>query len=142
MVTPSGQHLYVMQNEFGLIKIGRSVDVERRRLSLQSTDRCAISVVEIYAGCGDIEESIHLDMADYRFAGEWFDGSDDARADLRKLIDCDDPPIKWPYSYNPSGAAQWLDHIRVVRNADSIRRDVYRQISILRAADGPRLRTH
>lgn len=137
MAEPTGQHLYVMQNEFGLIKIGRSVDVERRRLTLQSTERCRIQTVEIYTGCGDMEEDIHLDMDDHRLAGEWFDGSDEARAALCELISCDDPPIRWPYAYDPSGASAWLDHINVVRHAAAIRRELYRQITILRDAHEP-----
>lgn len=116
-----------MQNEFGLIKIGRSIDVERRRLTLQSTERCRIQTVEIYTGCGDMEEDIHLDMDDHRLAGEWFDGSDESRATLCELISCDNPPIGWPYAYDPSGASAWLDHINVVRHAAAIRRELYRR---------------
>ncbi len=126
-----------MQNEFGLIKIGRSIDVERRRLTLQSTERCTIKTVEIFNGCGDMEESIHLDMEAHRLAGEWFDGSDEAKRALCELIDCDDPPITWPYAYDRAGARTWLDHINVVRHAAAIRRELYREITILRAADGP-----
>lgn len=137
MVEPTGQDLYVMQNEFGLLKIGRSIDVERRRLTLQSTERCTIKIVEIYTGCGDMEEGIHLDMDDHRLAGEWFDGSDEARAALCELIACDDPEIIFPYAYDRAGAQTWLDHINVVRQADAVRRELYREITILRTADGP-----
>ena len=137
MVEPTSQDLYVMQNEFGLIKIGRSVDVEQRRATLQSTERCKIAIVEVYTGCGDMEEDIHLDMDDHRLAGEWFDGSDDARAALAELVELSDPPVKWPYAYNRKGAAAWLDHINVVRHAATIRKSLYREITILRDAPGP-----
>ena len=126
-----------MQNEFGLIKIGRSIDPERRRLTLQSTERCKIKIVEVYTGCGDMEEDIHFDMDDHRLAGEWFGGSLEARAALCELIDCENPPIVWPYDYDRAGAQAWLDHINVVRHAAAIRRELYREITILRAADGP-----
>lgn len=137
LVEPTAQHLYVMQNEYGLIKIGRSVDVERRRIALQTTERCQIKIVEIYTGCGDMEEDIHLDLDDHRLAGEWFDGSDEAKAVLRELIAGDDPPIVWPYAYHREEAAAWLDHINVVRHADAIRRELYREITILRDATEP-----
>lgn len=137
MVEPVEQDLYIMQNEFGLIKIGRSVDAERRRITLQTSERCRIKIVEVYASCGDMEESIHYDMDGYRLAGEWFDGSDEARAALCELIECPNPPMKWPYAYNGVAAGNWLEHINVVRHANAIRRELYREIMLLRSADGP-----
>jgi Meiotically up-regulated gene 113 len=126
-----------MQSEFGLIKIGRSVNVESRRINLQTTERCKMALVEVYEGCGNMEEELHIDMDDYRLAGEWFDGSDEAREALTKLMGADDPPIEWPYIYDRKGAAEWLDHINVVRHAAAIRRELYREISILRSAEKP-----
>jgi hypothetical protein len=137
MVEPAKQDLYIMQNEFGLLKIGRSVDVERRRLKLQTSERCRISVVEVYVGCGDMEEDIHLDMDDYRLVGEWFDGSEEARMALCESVGCGVSPPSWPYDLDGERAAAWLNHIAVVRHAAAIRRELYRQIAILRTADGP-----
>lgn len=137
MVKTTDQNLYVMQNEFGFIKIGRSVDVERRRLTLQTTERCKISVVEEFAGCGDLEEDLHIEMADFHVAGEWFDGSDEARDALSGFIGADDPPIEWPYKNDQDMAVAWLQHIEVVRHAAAIRKALDREIGILRSADGP-----
>lgn len=39
------EHLYVMQNQFGLVKIGKSVDVELRRRRLSKADNCEITLV-------------------------------------------------------------------------------------------------
>lgn len=137
MTDPATQHLYILQNEFGCFKIGRSVEVERRRLQLQSTERCRIAVVDVYLECGDMEEGLHIDLADFRLAGEWFEGTDEARAALHELIGDDEQPFSWPFAFDPDGAADWLDHLYDVRDAAAISRELYRQIGILKQATEP-----
>ena len=78
MVEPTSQHLYVMQNEFGLIKIGRSIAVESRRQNLQQTDRCQIEIVAVFDFWGSLEETIHLELEEFRLIGEWFAGDEEA----------------------------------------------------------------
>jgi Meiotically up-regulated gene 113 len=135
MVNPAHQDLYVMQNEFGLIKIGRSLDVFQRREALQISDRCQIEIVGVYAKCGDLEESIHIKLRTFRLAGEWFRGTKVARQAVRNILQ--DGSVDWPYSYNAKGAQDWLNHIGLVRRADYIRRELYRHEKILMAANGP-----
>ncbi len=43
------QHLYIMQNEHGFIKVGRSENPEKRRRSLEIHERCKISIVGIFS---------------------------------------------------------------------------------------------
>jgi len=108
MTRPDTQALYVMQNEFGLIKIGRSLNPDRRRQSLQGDEGCAISVVAALEQQGHMEEAIHLSLEDYALEGEWFDGTAPARAAIIRAIpvlaDCE-----WPFEHSVDGAVAWLD---------------------------------
>ncbi|MGZ9068263.1 MAG: GIY-YIG nuclease family protein [Allosphingosinicella sp.] len=138
MTDPSTQHLYIVQNEFGLIKVGRSVDVAGRIRSLQSTDRCRIHIVETFRECGDMEESLHIDLAEYGLFGEWFEGTRRARAALAGLLGIED--IRWPVAYDKKAAARWIAHMEKVRLARARRRAIYRVLTFLRQAKAPHYR--
>ena len=135
MTEPSSQHLYVMQNEFGCIKIGRSVDPWERRRALQHTEHCTVELVAAFEGGGEDEEAIHIHLHDHRLEGEWFDGSDEARAAVHRIFELD--PSDWKFAHDPDGAAKWLDHLRVVRDAKYIYRALTGAIGQLRAATEP-----
>ncbi|CAB3803905.1 hypothetical protein LMG28138_05424 [Pararobbsia alpina] len=62
---PQDQYLYVMQNEHGLIKVGRSIDPARRRLVLQSQCGCNIALVASLHQRGPDEEWVHSLLADF-----------------------------------------------------------------------------
>jgi len=135
MTDPTTQLIYVMQNEHGCIKIGRSLDPWQRRLNLRQSEHCNVEVVAAFEGGGEHEEAIHLALGCYRIEGEWFDGSDRARAEIAAIF----APhvLEWQFSHNPDAAANWLDHLRVVRAANYIRKAIAREIGILRAATEP-----
>jgi hypothetical protein len=132
MTDPTTQLIYVMQNEHGCIKIGRSLDPWQRRMNLRQSEHCDLEVVAAFEGGGEHEEAIHLALGSYRLEGEWFDGSDPARAEIAAIF----APhvLEWQFSHNPAAAANWLDHLRVVRAANYIRKAITREIGILRAA--------
>ena len=76
---PENQHLYLMQNEHGSVKIGRSVDPERRRKSIQVEDCCNVQIVGVKENWGEFEEEIHIELESLglRIDGEWFYGFPD-----------------------------------------------------------------
>lgn len=135
MTDPATQHLYVMQNEHGCIKIGRSVDPWQRRLMLRQTEHCYVELIAAFEGGGEDEEVIHLALDSFRLEGEWFEGTDAARAAIAKVFSQDS--LEWRFKHDPDRAAKWLDHLRVVRESNYIRKAIARQIGLLRAASEP-----
>lgn len=135
MTDPRAQQMYVMQNEHGCIKIGRSIDPWQRRLNLRQSEHCFVELIAAFEGAGGHEEAIHLALRSYRLEGEWFDGSDAARAEIAAIF----APciLEWRFENDPIGARKWLNHLRTVRNASYIRKAIAREIGILRGATEP-----
>lgn len=73
---------YAIQNEAGSIKIGKSLDVERRLDELQ----CASSEALTLLGWidRDVEEQLHRELATHRVSGEWFAAAAPVLAALRR----------------------------------------------------------
>lgn len=135
MTDPKTQQMYVMQNEHGCIKIGRSVDPWQRRLNLRQSEHCFVELIAAFTNGGEHEEDIHIALSSYRLEGEWFDGSDAARAEIAAIFaPC---VLEWQFDHDPLGAANWLNHLRVVREANYIKRAIAREIGILRGATEP-----
>ena len=116
MTKPNLQTLYVLQNEFGLIKIGRSVHLNRRLRALERQEECAIQIVAALPECGHLEEPTHIALAEHAIEGEWFDGSDVTRTAIAAAL----PDVKtwiWPYAHDPLRAQQWLESFLGRRDA-------------------------
>jgi hypothetical protein len=62
-------HLYVMQNQFGLVKVGRSAKPEFRRKQLEKSDLCSIVLVAVLKNAADREEQCHKALDDFRLIG-------------------------------------------------------------------------
>ncbi len=135
MVNPRSQDLYVVQNQFGLIKIGRSVAIDQRVANIQKTTRCKLLVVATFSKCGDLEETVHLGAGEFRLLGEWFCGSEKARTAINNALG--HSIIQWPISYDASRATEWLRKLATVRELEACSKALYREITILRTADGP-----
>ena len=135
MTAPTSQHLYVMQNEFGCIKVGRSVDPWERRRNLCQSEHCKIELVAAFEGGGEDEEAIHIELDEYRLEGEWFDGAGETRAAVERIFRLD--PSEWKFDHDPDGATKWLGHLRGVRKAHAVRRFVATTISALRVPAEP-----
>jgi len=114
-------HLYVLQNEHGLLKVGRAADVERRRRQLERTDACRIATVIVVPDQGHSEEAVHTALSDHRMSGEWFDGTEEARAAVVRAVGWIGA-VEWPHSRADGRAVQsWIDLIeerRAVRMAE------------------------
>lgn len=119
------QALYVMQNEFGLIKIGRSIDPHHRLRALESTEACAISLIHFHPGQGRREEQVHLLLEEHRIAGEWFSGSDESRAAVEAalLVETD---AEWAFVHDVEGSDRWLKGYWDRQGNSYVRREISR----------------
>lgn len=100
--------LYVLQNEFGLIKIGKSVNPEKRRQELQSNEKCTIELVLLLPGKGEREKTIHRKLEEYHIEGEWFCGTEEARAAICKVVNRG-ITIDWPFKLDAIACERWLE---------------------------------
>lgn len=88
-----GQHLYVLQDSTGRIKIGRSGDPERRCRDLQNSSGRKITLVLVLEMRGDDEQRVLASSAEHRVYGEWFINSEGSRRDISAAIGV---AIEWP----------------------------------------------
>ena len=77
---PPPQDLYIFANTLipGILKIGRSCDVERRRLSMQQSHPFRLVTVATFPGAGHLEPRVHATLNALLVAGpgrEWFNVS-------------------------------------------------------------------
>lgn len=113
------QHLYVMQNHLGLIKIGRSANAELRRRRLEVADVCEIKIIRIFEDKGNKEAKIHSRLSWYRAFGEWYYGDEIARWEISK---CTGLPrnVEWPYPLADDDAIDnWLERLERRRDLES-----------------------
>ena len=90
-----GLFLYIMQNEHGLIKIGRSDDPQRRVVEAQKSARCPVTLIATFPEAGHFEEWVHIQMADHRIGLDWFEGTREARDVLAALLGLE---LTWAYA--------------------------------------------
>lgn len=132
MDRPSTQKktLYVMQNEHGFVKVGRSLNPEIRRKNLERSEDCRIRIVATFPNQGHREESIHIALAEHRVEGEWFDGSPAALAAITRAID-PGASFKWPFILAGQSAEKWLDRFFDRRDELAFRRQYSRILTML-----------
>lgn len=135
MVAPEHQDLYLLQNEFGLIKIGRSIAVEERRSKLTYQDRARIEIVAVFSFAGDWEEPAHIALRKHRLLGEWFSGDATARVAIANYFKI---KFTWPFDFDPDYAAIWLEHMQRVRQVRKTRQSIYRAVQTLKRGEGPK----
>lgn len=129
MTDPCAQALYVMQSEHGFLKIGRSLNPEKRRQTLESTEKCRMALVWVGSNMGHLEEEIHRRLAEYRVEGEWFLGDEASKVEVLNAIRCQDT-ITWPFEYNQESATTWLEAWADKRYRSSVRRTMHRMIDL------------
>jgi len=132
----TAQDLYVMQNEHGLIKVGRSVDAEKRRRALEVTERCRIVVVSLLSGQGEREEQVHLKLRRHLIEGEWFNGTAAARRAAVKTLGLEPEPV-WPFAYDRAAAEVWLESFFGWRDERAIDRLFGRLLTRIRSVTDP-----
>ena len=134
---PNKQDIYIFQNQFGLVKIGRSIDVEKRRKAVERTDKCSVALVAILPGAGRSEERLHDLLVDFRVTGEWFDGSRGMKEVLEKATKKKIP--LWPYEFDRVPASDWLKQLEILRDEEARSRQFYRMIQILSSSSAPNI---
>lgn len=118
-----------MQNSYGLVKIGRSVDPARRCRALQSRERCEIQIVAVIPGEGANEEYYHCQLRDYWIEGEWFSGCDESLAAIVQTMQLGD--VKWPFDLKATDASQWLSEFKSWRGDRKLIKQFDREIRLL-----------
>lgn len=84
-VTQTHTHLYVIESDGGLVKIGRSGNPKRRCAALQAASGLRLRLVRVFAGRGMEERAFHDHLKAHRRSGEWFNDTAAFRADLFEL---------------------------------------------------------
>ena len=90
----AGTHLYIMQAQNGLIKVGRSRNVERRRKALMYASGMHIVLILEVENEGWREQSILRSLAAFRRRGEWVAGSLVGKAAVELAVGRD---LAFPY---------------------------------------------
>lgn len=143
--------LYIMQNQHGCIKIGRSVDVEQRRHALASLTKRDIAVVCKFPRCGEYEEKLLLAVRKHILFGEWFVGSKGARKEIVResvSILVTNRPLKYhallleeaanlltpPYEWQQQAAEAWMKEFCESQVDKRVRKERARLIARLKAA--------
>ena len=70
------QQLYLMKNDFGLYKIGISLNPKKRRLDIQNNSGVGTQIVKTWDTTRlafDVEQALHRELDKFRKHGEWFD---------------------------------------------------------------------
>lgn len=125
-------HLYVTQNEFGLIKIGRSHDVERRCRYLARELGCQIDIVAVVPESGHMEEYFHITLDHHCVGYEWFDGTEEAKAEIVSEMLIADLVEAWPFALDRSKADAWLDSFYDHQATLSIKKSRLREFNYFR----------
>jgi len=100
--------LYVIQNQFGAIKIGRSAQPEDRAAQVAQLFRCQVKMVAVFPQNGHKEEWCHVHLAKQSLGSEWFDGQDSTRVRISELLKA---PLAWPYALDVAGLERWLSRV-------------------------------
>jgi hypothetical protein len=74
--------LYVMQSSAGLIKVGRSVNPQARRSTIEHYCGLPITLLYVKPGAADLEPELHYELRQYRLKGEWFSNTAASRATI------------------------------------------------------------
>ena len=97
--------LYVMQNEHGAFKVGRSATPEARVMQVAQAFGCKVRLVTVFPKQGHREEWCHLQLAEHAYGSEWFEGTTEARAAVARLLGAE---LTWPYEHNEETLPVWL----------------------------------
>jgi len=84
------QNLYVIGEGTGsgVVKIGKSADVQSRLTSLQTGCPVRLQILHVESDAGELESWLHDQFAQYRQHGEWFNfGANDPVATVRVAIE-------------------------------------------------------
>lgn len=113
MKTPTVTHVYIIENELGLIKIGFANNPAKRFKSIESAS--GFQIVKQFISfpsvqSPDIEHALHRKFAEHRKTGEWFSMSfDDAVAALKALQPDEPQQALTPFNFNSQAVRTTTD---------------------------------
>jgi hypothetical protein len=65
-------YVYFIKAENNLVKIGKSIDPERRMSSLQTGSSCELEIIAVITGSHLLEGAIHKHLEEEHHHGEWY----------------------------------------------------------------------
>jgi hypothetical protein len=69
---------FIQEQHSGLIKIGKAIDVNKRKVELQMGNPYELKLLAVWRQCGQrIEKEFHLRFKSDKVRGEWFKPSDE-----------------------------------------------------------------
>ena len=72
--TKDNDHLYFIQSDnTGSIKIGRSIDPEKRLKDLQTGNPNKLKLIQVIENKGYLEKPLHKELKQFKIRLEWFD---------------------------------------------------------------------
>jgi|TARA_R100000501_G_C2595884_1_gene94440 Meiotically up-regulated gene 113 len=74
---------FVLSEDSGLVKIGKTKDIKKRFASLQTMSPVPLRIIGCFRAHDELEGTLHSRFAKYRHHGEWFKLSDE----IVKLIE-------------------------------------------------------
>lgn len=80
-----GRKVYFIASEGGPIKIGIAINPENRLRGLQTSHPSRLSILATCEGGSDQERAYHLQFADRRLSGEWFERCPEILAEIARL---------------------------------------------------------
>lgn len=86
--------LYIFHSTAGLLKIGRSVQPDRRLRGISTAYAGPLTLVATIKGYGIHEELLHRKLKRYHAMGEWFFNEDKSRALIEKFLKT---KFDWPF---------------------------------------------
>lgn len=125
--------LYVMQNQHGAIKIGRSDDPAKRLKALEASTNSKIRIVAVLPQQGAQEERVHIRLRRYHFSGEWFSGCKSCQRAIGQTLRLS--KIRFPYSWKRARAEQWREAMHLASILPRLRKERVRLIGLLKAIE-------
>lgn len=113
--------LYLMQNEFGLIRIGAAVEPFERCRKFERFEKCKITLVLVLPDKGSRAPLVRKALEGYRLVGNWYEGTHIARMAIISAVS-PGAKVNWPYDLNALDARNWTDQLLSRRIARDLSR--------------------
>jgi hypothetical protein len=125
--------LYVMQNQHGAIKVGRSADPASRLKALEKSIGCEIRLIAALPEHGEQEERVHIRLRRYHFTGEWFSGCASCQKAISQTLRL--TKVRFPFSWKRARAEQWRRTMHLASVLPRMRKERVRLIGLLKAVE-------
>ena len=83
---PDSQVYFLLAPSVGMVKIGRSIDIERRLQEIRLICPVPLDLLGYVPGSWDVETQYHRDWSSLRRHGEWFEAAPTLLAKLQSDV--------------------------------------------------------